>query len=88
MTVLVNKNNVELLCCLFCQAALEQKQGISNLELVCKELQELEQAEEQKREQKRRRKKRNKKKSKADEDSGKVDDEDEEAEENKENYKV
>ena len=40
--------------------ALEQKQGISNLELICQELLEEEQAKEQRRQQKRQKRKKKK----------------------------
>lgn len=50
---------------LFFKVALERKQGISNLELICKELLEEEQAKEQRREQKRQKRKKKKGTSKA-----------------------
>lgn len=43
--------------------AMERKQGISNLELICEELLEEERAKEQKREQKRQKRKKKKAKS-------------------------
>ena len=54
--------------CVCVQLALEKKQGISNLELMCEELQQEERAKELRREHKRqkRRKKKNKLKHGAD----------------------
>lgn len=43
--------------------AMERKQGISNLELICEELLEEERVKEQKREQKRQKRKKKKAKS-------------------------
>ena len=52
---------------------LERKQGISQLELMCLQLLEEEQAQEQKREQKRQKRKKKKSKAKAEMDNGQID---------------
>jgi len=51
------------------EVALEKKQGISNLELMCQELLEEEQAREMKREQKRQKKKKKKNKNKPEQET-------------------